>query len=230
MTETSQVERSDASAADRPKPTVTQAPRRRRGRLLVIAAIAVVVAAALVVAGVLFFGRSSTSPSAKSNAQTASAALSAGLTAQTKGDLAAATVQFNKVLQYDKTNKYAIYDLALIDSAHSDYGQAEAKYRQALAVDPTYEPALFNLAILVQAKNDNKGAIVLYQRAVKAAPKDASAHLNLGLLLRSSGQKAAGNKEVKVATTLNPKLVDPARQAAKPTPAAKQAPSGTSTH
>ncbi len=104
-----------------------------------------------------------------------------------------------------------------------------AKYRQVLGVDAAYEPALFNLAILVQSNGDNAGAIALYRRAINAAPKDASAHLNLGLLLRSSGQKAAGNKEVKLAITLNPKLVDPTSKAVTPTPAAKQSPSAAAT-
>ncbi len=140
-------------------------------------------------------------------------ALAAGLDAQAKGNLDEAVRQYNEVLKYDKKNKYALYDLALIDAARSNYGEAENKYRVVLAIDPAFEPALFNLAILVKAKGNNAEAISLYQRAIKAAPKDAAAHLNLGLLLRATGKVKEGDAAVKKAIALNPKLRDPAASA-----------------
>jgi tetratricopeptide (TPR) repeat protein len=153
---------------------------------------------------------------AKPDPKKASNALAAGLDAQAKGNLDEAVNQYNEALKYDKKNKYALYDLALIDAARSNYGEAENKYRVALAIDPAFEPALFNLAILVKAKGNNTEAISLYKRAITAAPKDASAHLNLGLLLRANGQTAQGNAEVKKAISLNSKLRDPAASASTP--------------
>ncbi|MEO7263189.1 MAG: tetratricopeptide repeat protein [Jatrophihabitantaceae bacterium] len=153
---------------------------------------------------------------AKPDPKKASNALAAGLDAQAKGNLDEAVNQYNEVLKYDKKNKYALYDLALIDAARSNYGEAENKYRVVLAIDPAFEPALFNLAILVKAKGNSTEAISLYQRAIKAAPKDAAAHLNLGLLLRAMGDTAQGNAEVKKAIALNPKLKDPAASASTP--------------
>jgi tetratricopeptide (TPR) repeat protein len=153
---------------------------------------------------------------AKPDPKKASNALAAGLDAQGKGNLDEAVNQYNEALKYDKKNKYALYDLALIDAARSNYGEAENKYRVVLAIDPAFEPALFNLAILVKAKGNNTEAISLYKRAIAAAPKDASAHLNLGLLLRAAGQTAQGNAEVKKAISLNPKLRDPAASASTP--------------
>jgi tetratricopeptide (TPR) repeat protein len=153
---------------------------------------------------------------AKPDPKKASNALAAGLEAQSKGDLDEAAKQYNEALKYDKKNKYALYDLALIDAARSNYGEAENKYRVVLAIDPAYEPALFNLAILVKAKGNDTEAISLYKRAIKAAPKDAAAHLNLGLLLRAHGQTAQGDAEVKKAISLNPKLKDPAVSATTP--------------
>jgi tetratricopeptide (TPR) repeat protein len=148
--------------------------------------------------------------SVKSDPKKAASELSAGLQAQSAGKLDEAANHYNEALKYDAKNKYALYDLALIDAAHSNYGEAEQRYRVVLAIDPAYEPALFNLAILEKAKGNDKDAIALYQRANAAAPKDAAAHLNLGLLLRTNGQKAAGDAEVKKAIALNPKLRDPA--------------------
>lgn len=135
-------------------------------------------------------------------------ALDAGLKAHAAGDLGAATTDYHRTLAYDPTNKFALYNLALIDAANGNYGLAEAKYRSALEADASYEPALFNLAIL-RTPRDAKEAISLYERAVAANRSDASALLNLGLLLRANGRKAIGDKDVFQATVMNPKLRDP---------------------
>ena len=150
-------------------------------------------------------GGSSSAPDAKK----ATTALNAGLKAHAAGDLNGASASYKKTLEYDPANKFAFYNLALIDEAAGNYGEAEEKYRAALDSDPKYEPALFNLAIL-RTGPAPKEATSLYQRAVESNPKDASAWLNLGLLLRASGVKAQGNKAVLKAIALNPKLKDPA--------------------
>jgi tetratricopeptide (TPR) repeat protein len=147
------------------------------------------------------------------NAKQAAMALNAGLKAHAAGNLNAAAADYNKTLKYDATNKYAFYNLALIDAAHGNYGLAEAKYRSAIKTDPAYEPALFNLAILRTARNDPKEAISLYQRAVAADKKDAAAWLNLGLLLRADGHKHDGDKDVLKAIGLDSSLTDPANPA-----------------
>jgi tetratricopeptide (TPR) repeat protein len=151
-------------------------------------------------------GDSSSAPDAKQ----AKTALAVGLKAHAAGDLTAASDAYKKTLKFDPANKFAFYNLALIDAAGGNYGLAEAKYRSALKTDPAYEPALFNLAIL-RTGPAPKEAISLYRRAVKSNPKDASAWLNLGLLLRASGDKAQGNKSVQKAIALNHKLKDPAK-------------------
>lgn len=138
----------------------------------------------------------------------AATSLEAGLEAHAEGDLTAAAASYEETLEYDPDNKFAFYNLALIDAASGNYGLAEEKYRAALESDPDYEPALFNLAILRTGK-DPQEAISLYKRAVASEPEDASAWLNLGLLLRASGQEKEGNKAVAKAIALNPKLKDP---------------------
>src|SRR4051812_35378637 len=146
----------------------------------------------------------------KPDAKKAATELQTGLTAQGKGDLDAAAQHYLEALKYDTKNKYALYDLALIDASRSNYGDAEKKYRVVLGIDPAYTPALFNLAILVKNQGNATEAVSLYRRLLTADPKNASAHMNLGLLLRSSGQKAQGDAEVTQALTLNPQLKDPA--------------------
>jgi tetratricopeptide (TPR) repeat protein len=139
----------------------------------------------------------------------ANTALNAGLKAHAAGDLTTAAADYKTTLKYDPTNKFAFYNLALIDAAAGNYGLAEQKYRAALKTDPAYEPALFNLAIL-RTSRDPQEAITLYKAAVAANPEDAAAWLNLGLLRRAAGQKAEGDKDVRKAIALNPKLKDPA--------------------
>jgi tetratricopeptide (TPR) repeat protein len=160
---------------------------------------------------------SGASSAASPDAKKAATALDAGLKAHSKGDLTTAAADYKKTLSYDPKNKFAFYNLALIDAASGNYGLAEQKYRSALNTDPAYEPALFNLAIL-RTSRDPKEAIRLYKRAVASNRKDAAAWLNLGLLLRAGGQVAEGDKAVRRAIALNPRLKDPksAKTGAKP--------------
>ena len=153
-------------------------------------------------------GKDSSSSTSASDAQKAKSALDAGLKAHASGDLTTAAADYNRTLKYDGTNKFAFYNLALIDEASKNYGLAEEHYRAALDADPKYEPALFNLAIL-RTSRDPKEAVSLYRRAVAANKKDASAWLNLGLLLRASGDKQEGDRAVAHAIELNPDLTDP---------------------
>jgi tetratricopeptide (TPR) repeat protein len=140
----------------------------------------------------------------------AASELQSGLQAQTKGDLDAAAQHYRETLKYDQKNKYALYNLALIDAAHSRYDDAENKYQVVLGIDPSYTPALFNLAILRKQKGDSAGAISLYRKLLTIKPDDAAAHMNLGLLLRATGQTSDGDTEVHKAVALDPKLKDPA--------------------
>ena len=140
----------------------------------------------------------------------AASELQAGLQAQSKGDLDVATTHYQESLKYDPKNKYALYNLALVDASQANYGEAEKKYRVVLGIDPAYTPALFNLAILRKNGGDTTEAAQLYRRLLAVNPKDAAAHMNLGLLLRSLGQKAEGDAAVRQAVTLNPAPKDPA--------------------
>jgi tetratricopeptide (TPR) repeat protein len=172
-----------------------------------LATVGISVAAGLLVGGC---SQQASDTLPKPDAKKAATELQTGLTAQSKGDLETAAKHYQEALKYDTKNKYALYDLALIDAARSNYGEAEKKYRVVLGIDPAYTPALFNLAILLKNQGNTTEATSLYRRLLTADPKNASAHMNLGLLLRQAGQQAEGDAEVKQAVTLNPQLKDPA--------------------
>ena len=141
---------------------INQRSSRRPGRLV----------RSLTVAGVLLAfgatacggsGSNNAGTTVKPNAKLASKALSSGLKSYAAGNLSAASTAYHLTLKYDKTNKYAFYNLALIDAADGNYGLAEGNYRSALVTDPKFDPALFNLGILRTARNDPKEAMSLYQ-------------------------------------------------------------------
>jgi tetratricopeptide (TPR) repeat protein len=179
-------------------------PRMRRSR---IAALTLATALGL---GLAACSRDAAPALPQADRKKASTELQAGLTAQSKGDLDGAAQHYQESLKYDPKNKYALYNLALVDAANRDYGQAEKKYRVVLGIDPAYTPALFNLAILRKNSGDTTEATTLYRKLLAVNPKDAAAHMNLGILLRAAGHQAEGDAEVRQALTLNPQLKDPA--------------------
>src|SRR5206468_2997069 len=85
----------------------------------------------------------------KSEAQLASAALQRGLKAQSSGHPDEAAADYREALTHDPENKFAYFDLGLLDQLAGRRGSAEDNYRAALRTDPDYGPALLNLAIVL---------------------------------------------------------------------------------
>jgi tetratricopeptide (TPR) repeat protein len=145
------------------------------------------------------------------SATLAAKAITAGVAAQGKGDLAGAARDYEKALGYEPHNTQALYDLGVVDFAQGNSGLADAQYRKVIAINATYEPALYNLAIIDQYRGNTTEALALYQRAVRAAPNDPRAHFNLALLLRTLPKyQADGDAQMKIALKLDPTLHDPA--------------------
>lgn len=131
--------------------------------------------------------------------------LTAGLKAQTEGRTADAIKDYQAVLQKDPHNKYAYYNLGLIDQLAGRADSAELNYRTALQTDPNFAPALYNLAILRTGPSPHE-AIDLYRHEITIMPGDAAAHLNLGFLLVSMKQQAEGKSELDRAVALDPSM------------------------
>lgn len=174
----------------------TPAPRHvtvRAGRL-VTAALATVL-----------LGGCGSAPAASPTPQSVDALISAGLQAQTSGNVDQATSDYQQVLALDPGNKYAHYDLGVIDETAGRNTDAEKQYRQALLTDPDFVPALFNLAIL-RTPVDVWEAIDLYRHIVSLQPSNARAHLNLGFALKAAGLTDEGNTEISKALAIDPTL------------------------
>lgn len=162
-------------------------------------------------------------PSAKSDAQQAADALNAGLKAQAAGNTAEALNQYNIVLAHDPKNKFAYYDIGLIDQQAGRADSAEKHYRDALTVDPEFAPALFNLAILRTGPSPNE-AMDLYRHVISIQPNNSDAHLNLGFVLRSVGRNDEAGAEFAKAVLLNPQAASRLPPGVLPSPAPSRHP------
>src|SRR5205807_88446 len=114
----------------------------------------------------------------KSEAAQAQDALARGLKAHRAGNVVEATKDYHEVLAHDPNNKFAYYNLGLIDQLASRAIEAEANYRSALKIDPDFTAALFNLAIL-RTNPAPQEALALYRHVLAVKADDAAAHLNL---------------------------------------------------
>ena len=142
----------------------------------------------------------------KSEAEQAAEALDRGLQAHGEGRLDDAATAYREVLVHEPTNKFAFYNLGLIDQTLGRPDAAEANYRLALSVDPNFASALFNLAILRNEAGATEEAIELYRHVLALQPDNAGAHLNIGLALRAVGQEAEAQEHLALAVALDPNL------------------------
>ena len=187
-----------------------EAPRARRwsptGAPIAAGAIAVVASAC---------GFSSSNPpisSAAPPAATGSAGelLTAGLNAQSAGDLSTATFDYQRVIQAAPSSSYAAYanydlgEIAQVDN--NDTSAAASYYRASLALNPNFESALYNLAIIVTGSQPQQ-ALDYYQQVVAIDPKNANAHLNEGFIYVTLGNHARAVNQFHQATNLNPSLL-----------------------
>lgn len=147
-----------------------------------------------------------------------------GLQAHFSGDIEKARENYEKILEADPTNKFALYNLGLIEQQADRLETAESFYRRALATDPHFAPALFNLAIIRSASAPQEAAD-LYQRVIAQNPNDAAAHLNLGFVLVSLGRVEEAQSEFVRAVELDPRLADrvpaPPQADSSPSPSPK---------
>lgn len=139
-------------------------------------------------------------------ARTADEVLAAALEAHAAGNLDEAVDLYEEVLVLDPQNRFAYYNLGLIDQTRGLVDQATEEYRQAIAVAPRFTPAIFNLAIIRAEQGAVDEAIGLYRDVIAVHADDARAHLNLGFLLFGSGERQEGQDELALAVELDPSL------------------------
>lgn len=157
----------------------------------------------------------------KSKEEVANEAVAKGLQAHFEGRLDEASSSYHQALDENPRDKYALFNLGVIEQSSGRGVSAENFYRLALATDPDFPPALFNLAILRNDAGAVQEAIQLYRRAITVEPGNASAHLNLGFALATVGQQGEADASLQRAVQLNPALASRVPPPAQPPTAAR---------
>jgi tetratricopeptide (TPR) repeat protein len=142
----------------------------------------------------------------ESGAARASDLVQQGLAAHRDDRLDDARALYARAIDADDRNKYAYYNLGLVEQSTGHPATAERRYREAVAIDPNFAAALFNLAILRTQAGASAEAVNLYQRVTTLQDDNAAAHLNLGLLLGQLGRATEAAQELDRAVELDPGL------------------------
>jgi tetratricopeptide (TPR) repeat protein len=161
----------------------------------------------------------------QSDAERASDLVRQGLAAHRDDRLDDAGDLYRRAIEANDRNKFAHYNLGLVEQSSEHPAEAERQYREAVAIDPNFAAALFNLAVLRTQAGAPDEAVNLYQRVTTLQDDNAAAHLNLGLLLDQLGRRAEAAQELDRAVEIDPALasrVSSAQQADLP-------PAGTTT-
>jgi tetratricopeptide (TPR) repeat protein len=150
--------------------------------------------------------------------QVAEELLQEGLEAHADGDLEEAEDLYLEVIRLDPQNKFAYYNLGVIEHGRGALVEAAARYRTAISIDPNFVSALFNLAIARTELGDSHEAIQLYERIIELEPDNAPAHLNLGFVLIDEGFERRGRRQLEEAVQIDPSLEDRVEPEASPSP------------
>lgn len=121
------------------------------------------------------------------------------------GQLDKARLEYLKIIKIDNLNVYAYYDIGDLYQSTGQLSAAANSYEKALLIKPNYAPALFNLAILETPTNPT-AAVSTYKQLLSIEPKVAAPYFNLALLELHLGMKAAGNRDLTMAVSLDPSL------------------------
>lgn len=139
----------------------------------------------------------------KNDQEKATDLLAKGLQAHQEQKLDDATKIYTRVLELDPDNKFAHYNLGLVDQTRGRPSKAEEHYRAAIDLDATFAAALYNLGVLRAQAGATGEADALYRRAIASMPTFAEPYLNLGLLLRDQGKVDEANGFLRKAVELN---------------------------
>lgn len=206
--------KSPSSAVTRPKvaqPVELEALADKGTRLINPWAILAVVVALTV--GIAVFNRDGSSDgvakptdTTATNGSLPTTLLEVALKFHSEGKLDEAMKAYNAVLNVEPTNKFALYNIGVIEQGRKNLPSAIEYYTKALKSDAKFQPARYNRGLAYRDDNQPGLAIGDLQEVVAADPKNASALYNLGNLFVSVGRTSEGGKLLAQALNLNPAL------------------------
>jgi tetratricopeptide (TPR) repeat protein len=103
--------------------------------------------------------------------------------AEACGDVVAAERLYRRLMELDRVDAAAPYNLGNVLDAQGRADQAVVAYYEALRRDPTFAEAWFNLGVMAERDGRMAQALAHYRAAVAARPVFADAVFNLALLL-----------------------------------------------
>lgn len=130
------------------------------------------------------------------------------------GDLVSARTTFNNALVIDPGNKFALFNLGVIEQSEGRPKVAIEFYDKALKSDPSYTPALYNKAILLEP-DDLAAAVALYEQILTVDPEASTTYLRLSFAYDTLGQPDKAEEARQKAVELDPAL---ASETAAPKP------------
>jgi tetratricopeptide (TPR) repeat protein len=133
--------------------------------------------------------------------------LEKGIAQAQAGDLDAARVTFDNVLSLDPGNKYALFNLGIIEQSRKKRAAALDYYDAALESDPEYTPAMYNKAILVE-RADLEEAVGIYEAILEIDPEASTTYLRLSFAYEELGQQEKADTMRQKAVELDPSLAD----------------------
>lgn len=157
--------------------------------------------------GYFIWGSSSNSSDPAGQATTTESLLAEGLALQSAGQTDQAKAKYNEVLGLDPRDKYALYNLGVIEQTAGNPAGSITFYRRTLDSDPSFNSARYNLALALRDTGDTAGAIAELEAVLANDPNGIGTLVNLGNLLVQSGDAARGQE-----------LLDRANQLSSATP------------
>ncbi|MEN6334421.1 MAG: tetratricopeptide repeat protein [Phycisphaerales bacterium] len=123
---------------------------------------------------------------------------------RTKGDLAGAIAEYEKLLSIKPTSGSACYHLGWCQNKLGRTDLAESFFRKAIRLEPDNVPAYLDLAELCFKGKRFADAEKVCREGLEVVPGSARLHGNLGLLLIQRGDRQGGTAEVRKALELDP--------------------------
>ncbi len=134
---------------------------------------------------------------------TAEALVAEGLALQSAGQSDRAKAKYNEALGLDASDKYALYNLGVIEQSAGNPAGSIPLYRRALATDPAFNSARYNLALALRDTGDSSGAIAELETVLATDPDGVGTLVNLGNLLVEAGDRTRGQELLDRAAQLN---------------------------
>jgi Flp pilus assembly protein TadD/septal ring factor EnvC (AmiA/AmiB activator) len=126
------------------------------------------------------------------------------------GDFVAAARGYEEVLRWDRTNEYALCNLAVIALRLGNLDEAGGYLKRALAKNSSYAPAHYYQGVVSYRRGQLDPALESFGQSITLEPSNADAHNYIGLIASRKGWSTRAETEFNKALSLEPAHSDAA--------------------